>query len=254
MWNRALLKQQAKARISFNYWRMVLAAFIVTICSGSTGFTGIPTLNFNYSSADIDTTGIESMVSDVVSDSESMRIATFILFIAILVIAISLVIGLVLSTFLLAPLSLGCSKFFYRNLYEKADLRLILAGFEHNYLNNVKILFLASIKIFLWSLLFIIPGIIKSYEYFMIPYILADNPNITAKEAFEKSRIMMTGNKWNTFVLDLSFIGWNILSVFTLGILSIFYVNPYISQTHAALYAALKLPEVNTSYSFDSFV
>ena len=64
----------------------------------------------------------------------------------------------------------------------------------------------------LWSLLFVIPGIIKSYEYRMIPYILSENPNISRKRAFEISKQMMKGNKWDTFVLDLSFIGWQILS------------------------------------------
>lgn len=93
------------------------------------------------------------------------------------------------------------------------------------------------------SLLFIIPGIIKSYEYRMVAYILADQPELTRKEAFELSRKMMNGNKWNAFVLDLSFIGWGFLTAITFGILGIFYVNPYIQHTNAALY--LKLKEVN---------
>ena len=104
-------------------------------------------------------------------------------------------------------------------------------------------MFLRDLFIGLWSLLFIIPGIIKSYEYRMVAYILADQPELTRKEAFELSRKMMNGNKWNAFVLDLSFIGWGFLAAITFGILGVFYVNPYIQHTDAALY--LKLKEVN---------
>ena len=91
----------------------------------------------------------------------------------------------------------------------------------------------------LWSLLFIIPGIVKAYEYMMIPYLLADNPQMTKEQAFAESKRMMQGQKWKAFVLDLSFIGWYILSGLTLGILAIFYVSPYVNATHAALYEAL---------------
>lgn len=82
----------------------------------------------------------------------------------------------------------------------------------------------------------------------MIPYILAENENITTDEAFIRSKEMMDGNKWNAFVLDLSFIGWEILNAFTLGILGIFYVNPYIHQTDAALYDCLKIQRSTFSY------
>ena len=74
----------------------------------------------------------------------------------------------------------------------------------------------------------------------MIPYLLADNPQMTKEEAFAESKSMMQGQKWKAFVLDLSFIGWDILSGMTMGILGIFYVQPYKDGTHAALYEALR--------------
>ena len=74
----------------------------------------------------------------------------------------------------------------------------------------------------------------------MIPYILAENPKVNRKEAFKLSKEMMRGNKWKTFVLDLSFILWNMLSVLTFGLLNILYVNPYKSMTFAELYKELK--------------
>ena len=101
-------------------------------------------------------------------------------------------------------------------------------------------MFLRNLFTFLWSLLFIIPGIIKFYEYRMIPYILAENPTLSYKEAFELSKKMMYGQKWKTFVLDLSFIGWYILSLLTFGLLIIFWIAPYMRATNVELYVCLK--------------
>ena len=81
-----------------------------------------------------------------------------------------------------------------------------------------------------------IPFIMKSYEYWMVPYILADNPNMSSKEAFALTKKMMTGHKWECFVLNLSFLGWVFLSLCTCGILAIFYVEPYKAYTMAGFY------------------
>ena len=74
----------------------------------------------------------------------------------------------------------------------------------------------------------------------MIPYILAENPKIERKKAFKLSKEMMKGNKWKTFILDLSFLGWELLSIFTFGLLNIFYINPYKVATTVELYEVLK--------------
>ena len=105
---------------------------------------------------------------------------------------------------------------------------------------NVGTLLLQAVYPFLWTCLLIVPGFIKAYEYCMIPYLLADHPEMTRQEAFATSKAMMKGNKWKAFVLDLSFIPWDILSALTLGIVSVFYVAPYRQLTAAALYEKLK--------------
>ena len=74
----------------------------------------------------------------------------------------------------------------------------------------------------------------------MIPYILAENPKIQRKKAFKLSKEMMKGNKWKTFILDLSFLGWELLSIFTFGLLNICYINPYKVATTVELYEVLK--------------
>lgn len=101
-------------------------------------------------------------------------------------------------------------------------------------------MFLKTLFTMLWSFLFIVPGIIKAYEYWMIPYLLAEDPEMGYREAFERSKEMMYGHKLDTFMLECSFFGWYIVSVFTCGILGIFYVIPYANLTRAELYHTLK--------------
>ena len=91
----------------------------------------------------------------------------------------------------------------------------------------------------MWTLLLIVPGIIKSYSYSMAFYILADNPELTAREALSKSKEMMNGHKFDLFVLHLSFIGWSILTGITFGLAGI-YTVPYINATMANFYNSIK--------------
>ena len=95
-----------------------------------------------------------------------------------------------------------------------------------------------TIFIALWTLLFIIPGIIKSLSYSMSYFILIDNPDISANEARKRSMQLMHGNKWRLFCLDFSFIGWILLSFLTFGIL-LFWIMPYIQVAHAEFYQSL---------------
>ena len=89
--------------------------------------------------------------------------------------------------------------------------------------------------------LFIIPGIIKSFEYWAIDFILAVRPDIDRKEAHRLSKILMDGNKWDCFVLGFSFIGWHLLTIFTFGLLNIFYVNPYMQATYVEFFSDIRL-------------
>jgi len=111
-------------------------------------------------------------------------------------------------------------------------------GFKH-FGKNFLAYFLVNLFTALWSLLFIIPGFIKSLAYSMTYYILADHPEMKAKDAITKSREMMDGHKAELFVLSLSFLGWMILGVLSLGILYIWLV-PYMNATMAAFYDSIK--------------
>ncbi len=108
-----------------------------------------------------------------------------------------------------------------------------------------KVNFLVSLFTFLWSLLFVIPGIVKSYSYIMSMYILAENKGKPALECIDESKKMTNGHKMELFVLDLSFIGWGLLCVITFGI-ALIWVLPYMNATYANAYNSLKpAPEVH---------
>ena len=153
---------------------------------------------------------------------------------------VAMAIGFAFDAFLINPLELGCRRFFRRNLDEPASLSNLMFAFDSNYKNVVKVMFFKDLYVFLWTMLFIIPGIVKGYEYKLIPYLLSENPEMSKEEAFAESKKLMTGNKWKAFVLDLSFILWDLGSLFTCGLLGVFYVNPYKQSTDAALYEAIR--------------
>lgn len=226
MWTRKELKEKAVPAFKANYWLSVLAGAIIAALTGSGG----------SSSRNATTKAKESIGSG--DTSVMILVLAVIAAIALAVITLTLV-----KIFVGNTLVVGCQKLFINNeaSSEKPDITTIVFAFKDgHWINTVLVMFLKDLFVSLWSLLLVIPGIIKSYEYRMIPYLLAENPGMDRTEAFAKSKEMMDGEKWNAFVLDLSFIGWIILSIFTLGILAIFYVNPYIYQTNAELYLTLK--------------
>lgn len=107
-------------------------------------------------------------------------------------------------------------------------------------------LFLRNLFSVLWGLLLVIPGIIKSYSYAMTPFILTDHPELGAKESIRRSMDLMDGHKGELFLLGLSFIGWEILNVFTLGIGSLWLI-PYKHAAYAAFYREL---QAETRYTY----
>lgn len=116
-------------------------------------------------------------------------------------------------------------------------------GFS-NVLGAMRVYWAQALFTFLWTMLFIIPGIIKGIAYSQAMFILAENPEIGGREALKKSSEMMQGHKMDYFILSLSFIGWNILAVFTFGILYV-WLAPYISATQANFYQSIKPVDFN---------
>lgn len=145
------------------------------------------------------------------------------------------------SLFVLLPLAVGYSNSM-RVLLETGDNRLATNSFSlgfGNWLHVVWGMILSTIYIFLWTLLLIIPGLIKSYSYALTPYILVEHPEMSANEAIEESMRLMDGHKFDLFYLQLSFIGWAILSILSLG-LGFFWLIPYQMTAQAAFYRDIK--------------
>ena len=216
MWNRQQVKEQAKQIMKRNYWKM----FVVTLIAGI--------LSADYVTV-IQT--VQDFVPDVVLPSIFSSILSFL--------SMGSIVGLLFSIFIGNVIVVGKSRYFIKNHDVNPELGEIFSGFKGNYLNVVKIMFLMNLKILLWLFLFIVPGFIKAYEYSMIPYLLAENPNITTDEAFSLSKQMTTGQKMDLFVLDLSFLGWIILGLICCGI-GILFVLPYPEATNAEVYLILK--------------
>ena len=193
------------------------------------------------------------------------------------IIVIALIISIALNLFLFGPLTVGCARYTELAIKRPADFNLG-RGFSPNYWNVVKSMFIRTLFTALWALLYavvylILTGIVvgvmiasdasggvivflmfllfliglaggfllalKLYEYRMIPYILASDPNMARRDVFRISKEMVKGERLNILVLDLSFIGWILLAVLTCGILMIFYVNPYKMLTEGALFHKL---------------
>ncbi len=247
MWNRQELKARGKAAFKANYWKCVLVALILAVLVGGGAGSSIrkndaeeasvaqqqALAELNELGMDADS-GLIGTLVETMTKASAMQNRKF---------SISLgglgIVGFVLSILVFNPLIVGCYRFFQQNTRTPAELGELGAGFRGDWGNVVLVMFLKNLFLVLWTMLFIIPGIIKAYSYRMVPYILKDHPEYSGTKAITLSRQMMNGHKWNAFVLDLSFIGWFLLSALTLGILHIFYVGPYVQATDAELYEAL---------------
>lgn len=144
-------------------------------------------------------------------------------------------------TFVFSPLNIGYT-YAFNSLYMEGDNALTGNTFRFGFRRwgrNVWGMFLVGFFTSLWSLLLIVPGIIKFYAYAMTPYILIDNPELSANQAINLSCKMMKGHKFDLFFLQLSFIGWGILSVFTGGI-GLLWLMPYMMSAQAAFYQDIK--------------
>lgn len=216
-WTRKELKEKAKQSLKAYYWEALLAILIASLLSGGISFK-IRRSNYQFTE-----------VTNTIYYFSSFFI--------------------LLNIFVLNIINAGLAKFFIEGEKEDAKISNLFFFFNKDYyFNAVKIMFFMNLYTFLWSLLFIIPGIIKSYEYIFIPYLLAENPNIDMDEVFRETKSMTDGQKWDMFVLDLSFIGWYFLG--SLVIIGQVFVAPYHQATKTQLYLALKNEENNQTTIF----
>ena len=232
MWNREELKMRGNIAFKKNYVSAVVVALLMGIFGTVSGESSARRVSENSDiySGNLFNVG---MITGLLAG-----IATVVILIV-----------LVAKVFVGNLLKMGGYRFFILNQTAQPGIGTLLDGFRSgHYVNIVLTMFLRDLFTTLWSLLLVVPGIVKHYEYLMVPYIIAENPAMDYKEAFQISKQMMDGEKMEAFIMDLSFLGWYLLSAVTCGLLAIFYVNPYVQASFAEMYTFNKQKAYQEGY------
>ena len=232
MWNRAELKMRGNMAFKKNYVSAVVVALLMGIFGTVSGESSARRVSENSDiySGNLFNVG---MITGLLAG-----IATVVILIV-----------LVAKVFVGNLLKMGGYRFFILNQTAQPGIGTLLDGFRSgHYVNIVLTMFLRDLFTTLWSLLLVVPGIVKHYEYLMVPYIIAENPAMDYKEAFQISKQMMDGEKMEAFIMDLPFLGWYLLSAVTCGLLAIFYVNPYVQASFAEMYTFNKQKAYQEGY------
>ena len=176
---------------------------------------------------------LQNLIHSIVEYEDKERAASILLI-------VGSVLGFIIRVFLVYPIRVGETRIYLESIhYPRTKIRRIIYAFRRNrYFGSIKTLLLMEMRKFLWNLT-IIGGIIKTYSYKMVPFIIAENPSVRARDAIKISCEMMNGNKLQTFKLDLSFIGWIILQIATFGLAGI-VISPYYTATYTMLYEKLR--------------
>ena len=229
MWSRAELKSGAKEVLRQRYWIPFVVSMIAGFLSGSG--SGGPGISFSFTSP------FSSIFEDQQQGIPSELLIMMVVVIVVMIFVSILVTALMM--FVNNPIDVGKKRFYMENRIKEASLEQLFFAFKNKYLNIVRVMFMRWLFISLWSLLFVIPGIVKTYQYRMVPYILSENPEIGWRRALELSKAMTANEKMKIFVLDLSFIGWSILGLMACCI-GLTFLQPYIDATGAELYQVLR--------------
>lgn len=265
MWTRAELKTRAKSNLKRYFGPAMFVSFIANLFSsrGNGGSSGRTATGINTGVGvsgeilnEIPIQGgehIEELYEDLLAgvpgafeslmEAVDKVIDPAVIGVIASIVVVAIVVGFVLSTFV-APLFLVGKNRYYmesRAFGVSAGIDTLIWGFKHSYFNIVWTMFLKNLIIGLGTMCFIIPGIYFSYSYYMVPYILAENPDMKAGDVLRMSKDMMEGEKLNTFVLELSFWGWWILGGLMCGVGGVL-IQPYYDATFAELYAVLRAP------------
>lgn len=275
-YRRPELKRRAKDSLKHNYWKCIVVGLLLFLLLPCGSILNNMTNSYNSNSYNSNSYNNNSYNNNSYNNRTSQIISTYrtlstypqeyiysalkgIYFVPILVFFFLLIYLLTIPV-----LRVGCCNFFLENSKRgNAEIRQVFHPFKNNFLTTALTMFLKNLFLFFWtlgvlyviilflnspltlllalpSLLLLVLPIMKYYEYRMIPYILADRPDLKQKEVFEQTKLLMKEQKMRLFLLDLSFLGWNILSSLTLHIAGYFYVNPYRYATEAEFYLDLK--------------
>ncbi len=233
MWTRGLLKQNAWNQLKGYYWTAVGVSTLGGLITGALSFE----LKLDENEVQDPVAALREKMSDFLpAQMTHDQFVTLLITLSI----ISVITSLLYTFFIANPVTCGKDRYFVRARGGDSDFGNLFYYFKSGrYLNSVKVMFRRDLSVFLWTLALIVPGIIKAFEYALVPYLLADNPKLSKERAFEISRKTMDGEKLNYFVLNLSFIGWYLLGALCCGV-GLFFVMPYPEATIAEFYTCMK--------------
>ncbi len=237
MWTISMLKKNAWNSVRHYYWMGFLVCFVAAICSDSlNGSSAYFTLS--TPAAGMLQQG-RLVALELSSDTELAEGMIYFLTYCITMV-FSVGISMVIYAFLSNPVEAGKCAYFYNA--RNGDSRFVhtFGAFRSGrYLKTVKIMFWRMLYTWLWSMLFVIPGVIKSLEYTLIPYLISENPDLPKERVFEISRRTMEGEKANLFLLHLSFIGWYLLGL-AACCFGVYFVLPYHQAVKAEFYTCMR--------------
>jgi uncharacterized membrane protein len=242
------IKLNAKEHVKANQGNTIIVALLVMLLGldGNSRVT-FPRFNSSYGSSDYNHYRNYSSAYSSTHGAEDAFDKMFPFLTGLFAIIMFILLLVFLYSILVAPvIKMGAAGWFSRSLrQESPNISMMFSAFKF-WGSAVCLSLLKSVYIFLWSLLLIVPGIIKGIAYSMTDYIKMDNPNLSASRVIEMSKIMTDGRKADLFYLRLSFIGWQLLSGLTCGILGIVYVNPYFYSAMAQAYEVLKAEAIDS--------
>ncbi|MCQ2501028.1 MAG: DUF975 family protein [Lachnospiraceae bacterium] len=232
------LMHETKDPFSRAYWKITTSSFLLLMLSAG----------MSYSSLIGSVNQIPELIRNVASQEfTSGRRLDFRMIVILLtmiggMLILSLMVKFLIDILLDNPLEVGGARMMLNAM--ESDKPVMLASlayaFDADYLGTVKVMFLKRFFRDMWLLLLVVPGIMKHYEYMMIPYLLAENPYMSSKEAFAKSKQLMTGHKMKAFLIDLYFVPLQLLGIITLGLMTVFYVAPKKNLVIADFYKKIK--------------
>lgn len=268
MWTRSLLKTNAKNVLRGSYWR-VFAVCLVGALLGALPNTTVFQTQFNFDLDELE----RGDFSSVFPVTESFGYMSAAIFASAVIICV--IFALLVALFVSTPLQVGICRYMMENRQGPTPFGTVFSAFSVQYLHTIGVLFTTGLLIicpylavvvlavvaalttpFLYIL--VVPGLIaalcyainRAYAWYMVPWLLAENPYLSADRARQLSNQMTMGDKWHIFVLELSFIGWDLLASLLFG-LGHFFLNPYKQATFAELYAAMRAKALAANYTDD---
>lgn len=232
MWQRSILKERAKNVLrNGKYWTAFAVSLVATLlCGLGVGASSTASNNTTHILTESGGGGWEYL-------NPYAMFATLGLMLGVIAVVYLFIIAY--STFVAGPITVGQKRYYMENRLGDAPFVTLFSSFKKQYMSIVQTLFMRNLFVFFWSLLLYVPGIIKYFEYCMVDYIMAENPSLPWRRALEISRAMTDGEKGSIFIMNLSFIGWNLLGLLACG-LGTFFVTPYREASFAELYQVMR--------------